>query len=90
MIADPSADDLAEIALQRIESSHLYRALSALTEREQYILAARYGLGDSDPQTLAAIGEQLGLTRERVRQIEHEALDKLRNLLADMASTTDR
>jgi len=49
----------------------------ALTERERNIIEMRYGLGEEDPATLERIGERIGLTRERVRQIENQALQKL-------------
>ena len=51
--------------------------LSILPEREQSILAARYGLWDGKTQTLANIANKLGVTRERVRQIEARALSRL-------------
>jgi RNA polymerase primary sigma factor len=54
-----------------------------LDEREQKVLKFRFGLGDSEPHTLKEIGERLGLTRERVRQIETEALKKLGEGLRD-------
>lgn len=53
------------------------RELHRLDERAALILKLHYGLDDGEPQTLRAIGEMLGLTRERVRQIELEALQKL-------------
>jgi RNA polymerase primary sigma factor len=49
----------------------------ALTERERHIMEMRYGLDGEDAQTLERIGERIGLTRERVRQIENQALAKL-------------
>ena len=49
-----------------------------LTESEQKILALRFGLNDSEPQTLDTIGKQFGVTRERIRQIEVKSLEKLR------------
>ncbi|RMG39954.1 MAG: RNA polymerase sigma factor RpoD/SigA [Planctomycetota bacterium] len=52
-----------------------------LEEREEMILRMRFGLGDEEPMTLKDIGDRLGLTRERVRQIEHKALRKLRRCL---------
>ncbi len=53
--------------------------LAQLTARERRILELRYGLGNRQPLTLHEIGREVGLTRERVRQIESEALDKLRD-----------
>ncbi|HWL08147.1 MAG TPA: RNA polymerase sigma factor RpoD/SigA [Planctomicrobium sp.] len=56
---------------------HVERMLKDMDEREATILKMRFGLDDGLPQTLKEIGEALGLTRERVRQIESEALKKL-------------
>jgi RNA polymerase primary sigma factor len=55
----------------------LRRAIAGLTEREQEILTLRYGLGGDGPMALESIGRKLGLTRERVRQIEAGALERL-------------
>ena len=52
-----------------------------LTENEQKILALRFGLDDMEPQTLDVIGQQFGVTRERIRQIEAKSLEKLYNTL---------
>ena len=52
--------------------------LGSLTEREQQVIRLRYGLGEERPQTLEEIGNMLGVTRERVRQIEARAMEKLR------------
>ena len=54
----------------------------ALTERERKVLELRYGLGEEEACTLELIGERIGLTRERVRQIENQALHKLNLFLA--------
>ena len=62
------------------EASHALA--KALTPRERLVLELRFGLGDGHVYPLDAIGEQLGITRERVRQIENEALRKLRTSLA--------
>jgi RNA polymerase primary sigma factor len=61
-----------------LEQSTLRRAVRALPEREREVLQLRYGLnGDKTPKSLEEIGRQLGLTRERVRQVESRALERL-------------
>lgn len=60
---------------------HVFKLLDKMDNRESTILRMRFGLDDSEPRTLKEIGESLGLTRERVRQIEGEALRKLHRSL---------
>jgi RNA polymerase primary sigma factor len=64
------------------EWQQVLRLLDQLKPRAATVLRLRYGLGGEEPLTLAAIGTRLGLTRERVRQIERDALDKLHEQLA--------
>ena len=61
----------------------LRNALAALPDRERFILSCRFGLSGEDVMTLEKIGEILGLSRERVRQLEREAKEKLRDHLND-------
>jgi RNA polymerase primary sigma factor len=73
----PLPDEEVEVSLR---CQALAEALGALAERERKVLVLRYGLQDAEPKTLEEIGRRLGLTRERVRQIETEALKRLAKL----------
>jgi RNA polymerase primary sigma factor len=70
----PSTEDEAEGALRH---DAVRRAVAKLPDRERAVVELRFGLVGDGPASLEAIGKQLGLTRERVRQIETEALRKL-------------
>ncbi len=70
---------------ERAALSHtLQTCLDALDRRERLVVRAYFGLDDQKPQTLEKIGGQLGLTRERVRQLRDEALDKMRTHSGDL------
>jgi RNA polymerase primary sigma factor len=81
----PLPDELAEVALQR---EALRTILSALSERERRVLELRYGLDGQQPRTLDEVGRAFNVTRERIRQIEHQGLKKLR-ALADAQRVRD-
>jgi RNA polymerase primary sigma factor len=79
LVADMNTPTPDEAVLEGDNIRHLLDLLDNIDEREATILRLRYGLDGEDPMTLKQIGERIGLTRERVRQIEHEALSKLRD-----------
>ncbi|MCX8086513.1 MAG: RNA polymerase sigma factor RpoS [Rhodocyclaceae bacterium] len=81
-IADALADEGAVDPLAAVEASEIERQLAAwvgeLPERHRRVVEARYGLHGQDVMTLEALAEELGVTRERVRQLQMEALGRLR------------
>lgn len=77
-IADKSAAAPAEVAAQELLRDHVDSVFQQLTDRERIVLTLRFGLTDGRERTLGEIGGELGVSRERVRQIAAEALHKLR------------
>jgi len=78
IVADPNAAAPFERLVKETDTALLKEVLAGLTDREKAILAMRFGLNDGVEQTLEEIGKVFGVTRERIRQIESEALKKLR------------
>lgn len=82
-IEDETAVDPEAIIQDLDRFGQLLGWMDDLTEAEREILTLRFGLNDHEPQTLDTIGRQFGVTRERIRQIEAKALDKLRKVLLE-------
>jgi RNA polymerase primary sigma factor len=79
LIEDIDAPEASELVDRQLMADQLRHALDALTPREATIMAMRFGLYDGNPHTLDEIGKALGLTRERIRQLEKQSLSKLRH-----------
>src|SRR5271165_7311427 len=79
LIEDTDAPEASELVDRQLMAEQLRSALDALTPREATIMAMRFGLYDGNPHTLDEIGRALGLTRERIRQLEKQSLSKLRH-----------
>ncbi len=78
-IEDDEAPPPPDVASQQLLRETLEDVMTALSPREARILRLRFGLRDGRAHTLEEVGEKFGLTRERIRQIEHQALDRLRH-----------
>jgi len=79
LIEDVDAPEASELVDRQLMADQLRHALDALTSREATIMSMRFGLYDGNPHTLDEIGKALGLTRERIRQLEKQSLSKLRH-----------
>ncbi len=81
VLADTRGPQPGDAVFSSSENKMLQRLLDQIDPREAEILRLRYGLEEGEPMTLKDIGKKVGLTRERVRQIEHEALRRLNQLV---------
>jgi RNA polymerase primary sigma factor len=72
-IEDEKVSDTPDTVISEMETTQLKVAIESLPERARYVLVRRYGLDARDPATLAELGEELDISRERVRQLQREA-----------------
>jgi RNA polymerase primary sigma factor len=78
-LEDTATSAPAETASQHLLGEELHRVLALLTPRERAVMILRYGIGDGRSRTLLEVGKELGISRERVRQLEVVALKKIRS-----------
>jgi RNA polymerase primary sigma factor len=90
-IEDEKSQQPDEFATRRLMAESVCRALDRLTSRERDVIGMKFGLRTGVPMTLAEVGHELGVSRERVRQIQIKVMRKLRNNveLAELSSTLD-
>ena len=80
-IADKNAADPADFLVNEFLHESIEKCLDELNEKQREVLSRRFGLGGYERQTLEEVGHAVGLTRERVRQIQMSALKALREIL---------
>jgi RNA polymerase primary sigma factor len=73
LVEDERASDTAGEVMREMETEGLGAAIERLPERQRYVLVRRYGLDERDPATLAELSDEVGVSRERVRQLQREA-----------------
>ena len=83
LVEDPTATSPADDVVDRAVPAEVHRLLRLLDERERRVVAMRFGLGGTEPRTLDQVGDVLGISRERVRQIERKALRKLQAVASE-------
>lgn len=79
MISDPDAETSEELLIKQLMKEDLEKVLDSLNAREKQVIRWRFGLDDGRTKTLQEIGELMGVSRERIRQIESCAFRKLKN-----------
>lgn len=84
LIADDRADDPADLLTVDTLNESVTRFLPLLDERERKILELRFPMDDSKPMTLEDVGKQMGVTRERIRQLQNQALKKIKKAIDDL------
>ena len=90
VFASPEEAGIEELFAENEMHVTISNCLLVLDERETMIVRAYFGLGDSEPKTLEEIGHDLGVTRERIRQLRNRALDKLRDSCGDLLGEFSR
>jgi RNA polymerase primary sigma factor len=81
-VEDEQASGMPEAVIRDMEKIRLKESIAEMPARERHVLVRRYGLDDRDPATLAELSNELGVTRERVRQLQRNAEQCLRGRLA--------
>ena len=88
LASDDRIEPIDELTKQHFETL-LYKIMDMLPEKQQSIISQRFGLKGHEEATLEEVGQEVGLTRERVRQIQVEALKQLKKILEEQGLTSE-
>jgi RNA polymerase primary sigma factor len=89
-VEDERASGVPEAVIWKIENARLWESLEQMPDRERRIVVRRYGLDDREPATLAEVGDELGIKRERVRQLQRNAERRLGTLMTGSCAGWER
>jgi RNA polymerase primary sigma factor len=80
-LEDEQASEIPKAVIRQLENTRLGESMGEMSDRERHVLVRRYGLDDRAPATLAELGDELDISRERVRQLQRNAEHRLRGRL---------
>jgi DNA-directed RNA polymerase sigma subunit (sigma70/sigma32) len=86
LVADEDANDPCDLLIAEEQAQTIWRMLRLLPPRHRAVVTRRYGIGGQPPQTHEQISAGLGIGQERSRQLEHEALQRLRSVAVGLAA----
>jgi RNA polymerase primary sigma factor len=89
-VKDEQASEVSEAVIRDMENTRLKESMREMPARERHVLVRRYGLDDRESATLAELSDELGVTRERVRQLQRNAERRLRGRLVSERCRRDR
>jgi RNA polymerase primary sigma factor len=81
-VEDERSSEVAEVVIRDMEHTRLRQSIGEMPARERHVLVRRYGLDDREPATLAELSNELGVSRERIRQLQRKAERRLGGRLA--------
>jgi RNA polymerase primary sigma factor len=90
LVEDEGASEAPDAVIREMENARLREAIEVMPARERRVLVRRYGLDDREPATLAALGSELSLTRERVRQVQRNAERLLSTIMSRSYGVPER
>jgi RNA polymerase primary sigma factor len=89
-VEDEGASDMSDAVIREMENARLRESMDRMPDRDRHVLVRRYGLDDREPASLAELGNELGVSRERARQLQRNAERRLNTTMARVGSVPSR